>query len=72
MRTRGDFVQVWRLRLAAVRYRSAKQEGQALIEYALILALIAVLTIGVLQTLGHNVSAVLNKVSTSMSAVPNP
>jgi hypothetical protein len=26
----------------------------------------------VLQSLGHNVSAVLNKVSTSMSAVPNP
>jgi pilus assembly protein Flp/PilA len=72
MRKRGDFVHVWRLRLAAVLHHSAKQEGQALVEYALILALIAVLTIGVLRALGQNVSAVLNKVSTSMSAVPNP
>jgi pilus assembly protein Flp/PilA len=72
MRKRGDLVHVWRLRLAAVWYGSAKQEGQALVEYALILALIAVLTIGVLRALGQNVSAVLNKVSTSMSAVPNP
>ena len=49
-----------------------QEEGQALIEYALILALIALLTIGVLQALGTNVSAVLNNVSTNMSAVPNP
>jgi Flp pilus assembly pilin Flp len=72
MRTRRSFVQVWRVRLTAACSRSAAEEGQALVEYALILALIAVLTIGVLQSLGHNVSAVLNKVSTSMSAVPNP
>ena len=43
-----------------------------LIEYALVLALIALLTIGVLQALGHNVSGVLSKVSTDMSAVSNP
>jgi len=43
-----------------------------LIEYALILALIALLTIGVLQALGQNVSGVLNRVSTSLSAVSNP
>jgi pilus assembly protein Flp/PilA len=72
MRTRRYLVQVWRVRLTAAFRRSAAEEGQALVEYALILALIAVLTIGVLQALGHNVSAVLNKVSTSMSAVDNP
>ena len=62
----------WHQSLTVARHRSVQEEGQALIEYALILALIALLTIGVLQTLGHNVSALLNKVSTDMSAVSNP
>ena len=53
----------------AVRQRVVRQEGQALIEYALILALIAVVTIAVLQAIGVNVSAILNKVSTSLSSV---
>ena len=56
----------------AVEGRLAVEEGQALIEYALILTLVALLTIGVLQALGGNLSAVLNKVSTNMSAVSNP
>jgi Flp pilus assembly pilin Flp len=56
----------------AVKNRSVTEEGQVLIEYALILALIALLTIGVLQALGQNVSGVLNRVSTSLSAVSNP
>jgi Flp pilus assembly pilin Flp len=60
-----------RLETAAVQ-RIAGQEGQVLMEYALVLALIALVTIGVLQTLGHNVSGVLSKVSTDMSAVSNP
>ena len=63
---------VWHRSLTAALSRSMQEEGQALIEYALILALIALLTIGVLQALGTNVSAVLNNVSTNMSAVPNP
>ena len=58
--------------LTAVGNRSAASDGQVLIEYALILALIALLTIGVLQALGQNVSGVLNRVSTSLSAVSNP
>ena len=56
----------------AVQDRGVADEGQVLIEYALILALIALLTIGVLQALGQNVSGVLNRVSTSLSAVSNP
>ncbi len=63
---------VWHWSLTAARNRSVQEEGQALIEYALILALVALLTIGVLQALGGNLSAVLNKVSTNMSAVSNP
>ena len=57
---------------AAVRQRFVRQEGQALIEYALILGLIAVLTVGVLQAIGANVSGLLNKISTAMSSVSNP
>lgn len=56
----------------AVRQRLVRQEGQALIEYALILGLIAVLTIGVLQAIGANVSGLLNQISSSMSSVSNP
>jgi Flp pilus assembly pilin Flp len=56
----------------AVRGRLAVEEGQALIEYALILGLVALLTIGVLQALGQNVSGLLNKIGSSMSSVSNP
>ena len=56
----------------AARERLDLQEGQALIEYALILGLVAVLTIGVLQATGANVSGLLNQVSSSMSSVSNP
>ena len=59
----------------AVRIHLAKmraEEGQALVEYALILALIAVVTIAVLQAIGVNVSKILNKVSTSLSSVAGP
>jgi pilus assembly protein Flp/PilA len=56
----------------AVRERATLQEGQALIEYALILGLVAVLTIGVLQAMGANVSGLLNTLSSSMSSVSNP
>ena len=57
---------------SALRDRVEREEGQALVEYALILALIALVTIGVLQVLGVTLSGVLNKVSTNMSAVSNP
>jgi pilus assembly protein Flp/PilA len=59
-------------RYAAMRDRLEREEGQALVEYALILALIAVVTIAVLQAIGVNVSKILNKVSTSLSSVAGP
>ncbi len=58
-------------RLMTVRHRIGAQEGQALIEYALILALIALLTLGVLQALGTNVSGILGQISSNMSQVLN-
>ena len=56
----------------AARKRLGRQEGQALIEYALILGLVATLTIGVLQAMGANVSGLLNQMSSHMSSVSNP
>jgi Flp pilus assembly pilin Flp len=54
---------------AAVQARIEREEGQALVEYALILALIAVVSIVVLQAMGLNISRVFNKVNTQLSAV---
>ncbi len=58
--------------LTGLHGRTSRQDGQALIEYALILGLVALLTIGVLQAVGANVSGLLNKVSSNMSSVTNP
>lgn len=57
--------------LSILRARLKRQEGQALVEYALILALIAVVSILILNALGLNVSRVFNTVNTQLSAV-NP
>ena len=64
-----------RLQIEAVRAYEAlmrrleRQEGQALVEYALILALIAVVSIAILQTLGLNVKRVFTSVDSSLSSV---
>jgi Flp pilus assembly pilin Flp len=47
------------------------EEGQALLEYALIVGLVALLTFGVLQALGTNVSGTLGHISNTMSNVLN-
>jgi pilus assembly protein Flp/PilA len=54
----------------ALRSRLTREEGQALVEYALILALIAVVSIAILTALGVNVSRVFNSVNTQLSVVP--
>jgi pilus assembly protein Flp/PilA len=54
---------------AALAARLEREEGQALVEYALILALIAVVSILILQALGLNVSRVFNSVNTQISTV---
>ena len=51
------------------RAKLVRQEGQALVEYALILAMITVVTIAVLQAMGVDVSKILDKVSTSLSSI---
>jgi pilus assembly protein Flp/PilA len=54
---------------AALRNRLDREDGQALVEYALILALIAVVSIAILTALGINVSRVFNSVNTQLSVV---
>jgi pilus assembly protein Flp/PilA len=44
------------------RFRS-REDGQALVEYALILSLIAVFCIGALTLLGQNVNNILNTIA---------
>ena len=46
-----------------------KEKGQGLIEYALILVLIAVVVIVVLRILGPRIGGVFSKINTSFSAV---
>jgi pilus assembly protein Flp/PilA len=49
--------------LVGLRARTARQEGQALIEYALIISLIALVAIAALQTMGGNIKGVLNTIA---------
>jgi Flp pilus assembly pilin Flp len=56
----------------AVRRRLAADRGQVLLEYALLLALIALATIGTLEALGADLRDLLNQVSSDMSNVTNP
>ena len=56
---------VGRLAKAVTNLRKvvSREEGQALIEYALIISLIAVVAIAVLQTTGVNIKGLLNKIA---------
>lgn len=47
----------------------SSEDGQALVEYALIVGSIALLAVGSLQLLGGNVSALLNEVASGFGAV---
>jgi Flp pilus assembly pilin Flp len=46
-----------------LRNATSRQEGQALIEYALIVSLIALVAIAALKTTGTNISGILNKIA---------
>jgi Flp pilus assembly pilin Flp len=51
------------LALASIRDR---EEGQAMVEYALLLFLIAVVSIAILTTLGTKVSSLFNEIVTDI------
>lgn len=60
------------LRQSGNRIRLRNERGQVLVEYALLLALIAVVSIGVLASLGLDIKSVLLQASSRMSQVSNP
>ena len=51
------------LRSLELRRVTSRQEGQALIEYALIISLIALVAITALQTTGTNIKGILNTIA---------
>ena len=50
-----------------IRSFFAKEEGQGLVEYALILVLIAVVVIGILTALGGRISGVFGKINSTLT-----
>jgi pilus assembly protein Flp/PilA len=59
----------------AIRERAEREEGQAMVEYALILALISIVSILVLQALGLDIKGVFKTVETAVSgtgSAPTP
>jgi Flp pilus assembly pilin Flp len=48
--------------LAATALRD-REDGQALVEYALLLSLIAIVSIGILGTLGKGVSSIFSQIN---------
>lgn len=54
-----------RMYLAAKALRD-REEGQTMVEYALILALVSVAAVTILSTLGTSVSSIFNKVNTDL------
>jgi pilus assembly protein Flp/PilA len=65
----GEEVTLLMLMQMIHRLRQRDEEGQALVEYALILGLIAVFAIGSLTALGTNVDAVLSSIASAIGAV---
>jgi pilus assembly protein Flp/PilA len=51
----------------ALRDRLEREEGQALVEYALILALVSIVSIAVLRALGLDIAGVFRKVESAVS-----
>lgn len=57
---------------ASTERRTRRQEGQGMVEYALILVLIAVIAIGVIAAVGTRVSATFSRISCGLQSPPPP
>lgn len=62
----------WHCAVVTAKLRLERDDGQVLMEYALALALIAIVSIGVLAALGTDLAGLLNQVAPRMSSVTNP
>lgn len=60
---------LWKL-YARVSGLFAREEGQGLVEYALILVLVAVAVIVVLTTMGQQIQGVFTKVNNALQSAP--
>ncbi|MHB1784477.1 MAG: Flp family type IVb pilin [Acidimicrobiales bacterium] len=60
------------VRTVSTRLRGCGDAGASLVEYALLLALIAVVAVGALVFLGHSVSNTLNTVANNISTTNAP
>ena len=49
--------------VASISSRLSREEGQALVEYALIISFIAVAAVVILRTLGNSVAGLLTQIS---------
>jgi Flp pilus assembly pilin Flp len=63
-RKESEMIQTLAARIQLAKIQA--EEGQALVEYALILALISVVAIGVLEIIGVNVTNVLSHIGSDL------
>ena len=72
MQLLSDHCEVRRVSRIAARFRTPRrhQEGQGLVEYALMLMLIAIVAISALLFLGSNLSSTLSSVAHSVGNAP--
>jgi Flp pilus assembly pilin Flp len=61
-----------RINSLIVRLNNRREEGQGMVEYTLVLALISVIAIAALTGIGGYVGSLLDGVSTVMGNVPVP
>lgn len=64
---KGDLSMLKKLILKFKKNR--KEQGQSLVEYGLILALVSVVAIAVLTMLGGQINTTVNKINTTLSTV---
>jgi Flp pilus assembly pilin Flp len=62
----------WHCGITGTKAPFTNEKGQVLLEYALVLALIAIVTIGTLEALGGDISHLLSRVGSQMASVSNP
>jgi pilus assembly protein Flp/PilA len=56
------------LLLNCIRTFAHEEEGQDLLEYALLIALIALIAVGAVTAAGNSVSDIFNRISTQLNA----
>ena len=55
-------------RLHVLALRARREDGQALVEYALLLALLAIVAFGTINAFGHGVSSLYSQIESGVKA----